>query len=333
MLDMLAAQIPAAPAQTDLAPTPGMVRTSIHALRAGTWPASPSDLTLTAADLAAIAAAYDPARYQAPVVIGHPEQDDPAWGWVLGAHAAGDELFLDVELLPDMAELVRSGRYRAVSVSLWTPGAPGNPSPAWFALKHLGFLGAKPPAVKGLAPVRLDAADASAGTVSVTCGERTMPENTEVTLAQREAALAEREAALATRETDAQRREAQLRRTAFRTEAEGHVAAGRITAAEVEPIVALMERLDGAEVVTLAEGDARPPIELFRAHLAGLPARVELGERGTGRDRVGPGLPKVPSGYRLSEHGLGLHERAVEYQAAHPNTAYLDAVRAVQATA
>jgi glycerophosphoryl diester phosphodiesterase len=32
--------------------------------------------------VAACAAAYDPARHEAPIVIGHPATDDPAWGWI-----------------------------------------------------------------------------------------------------------------------------------------------------------------------------------------------------------------------------------------------------------
>lgn len=34
------------------------------------------------ADLDRIASSYDPALHEAPVVIGHPEHDRPAYGWV-----------------------------------------------------------------------------------------------------------------------------------------------------------------------------------------------------------------------------------------------------------
>ena len=51
---------------------------------------------------------------------------------------------------PDLVELVRAGRYRKVSASFLPPGAAGNPAPGAFYLKHVGFLGAVPPAVKGM---------------------------------------------------------------------------------------------------------------------------------------------------------------------------------------
>jgi hypothetical protein len=127
-------------------------RGALHLLRAGTFPASPADLTLTAADLDGMARAYDPARYMAPVVIGHPENDHPAHGWVHSLRTDAAGLWADVEILPELAAKIAAGQYRAVSAALWPPGATGNPSPGSWSLRHAGFLGAVPPAVKGLAP-------------------------------------------------------------------------------------------------------------------------------------------------------------------------------------
>lgn len=301
-------------------------RVRIHALRPGTWPAAPADLTISAADIERTAAAYDTRRYQAPVVIGHPENDHPAWGWITGATAQADGLWLEAELLPEMAELVRAARYRAVSVSLWTPEAPGNPAPGAWSLKHLGFLGAAPPAVKGLAPVRLDAAEAACSiTVTVTPEDRRMNDQDTAHLAERETALAEREAALA-------RREAQLRREGYEREIDAHVAAGRVLAADRGGLVALMERLDAAPAVTLAEAGEQPALAVLRGFLGRLPAQVDLAERAApqrGIRQAGAAIA-APHGYRLSEAGMTLHQRALEYQAAHPGTDYIGAVRAVE---
>ena len=114
---------------------------TVHALRAGTWPASPADVTLTEADIAEIAAVYDPKTHHAPVVIGHPKTDSPAWGWVEAARAKDTGLWLDVTLTPEMAELVKAKRYQTVSVSLYTPSASTNPTPGSWSLRHLGFIG------------------------------------------------------------------------------------------------------------------------------------------------------------------------------------------------
>lgn len=39
-------------------------------------------LDFSESDLEASARAYDPAKHEAPIVIGHPKHDAPAYGWV-----------------------------------------------------------------------------------------------------------------------------------------------------------------------------------------------------------------------------------------------------------
>ncbi|MFM2042113.1 MAG: hypothetical protein RLY86_689 [Pseudomonadota bacterium] len=103
------------------------------------------------ADLATAAAAYDPAVHEAPIVVGHPKTDLPAYGWVAGLRADGGRLLADVDQVdPSFAELVAQGRFKKVSASFYLPGAAGNPTPGKLHLRHVGFLGAQPPAVKGL---------------------------------------------------------------------------------------------------------------------------------------------------------------------------------------
>ena len=118
-------------------------------------------------DLIATANAYDPARHEAPLVIGHPRADAPAWGWVGGLTADGGSLFAAPRQLdPAFAEMVRAGRFKKVSASFYTPDSPHNPVPGVYYLRHVGFLGAQPPAVKGLAPVNFAEGDTDEGCVS-----------------------------------------------------------------------------------------------------------------------------------------------------------------------
>lgn len=105
------------------------------------------------ADLTAMAAAYDPAVYRAPIVAGHPKHDDPAYGWVDALRYSPETrrlLSIPGDVDPSFAELVREGKYRNVSLSVYLPDSPANPKPGVFYPRHLGFLGAMPPAVKGL---------------------------------------------------------------------------------------------------------------------------------------------------------------------------------------
>lgn len=106
--------------------------------------------------LRAIADAYDAALHEAPIVVGHPRMDDPAYGWVGRLRADADGLFAEPrDVDASFAEAVRAGRYRKVSVSLYPPGVERNPRPEGWYLRHVGFLGARPPVVKGLRQVEL----------------------------------------------------------------------------------------------------------------------------------------------------------------------------------
>jgi len=108
-------------------------------------------LEFSEADLQATVAAYDPAKHEAPLVVGHPSIDAPAYGWVKGLSFAEGSMTAEPDQVdPAFAEMVNAGRYKKISASFYTPDAPNNPVPGVYSLRHVGFLGAQPPAVKGL---------------------------------------------------------------------------------------------------------------------------------------------------------------------------------------
>ncbi|MFB2553346.1 peptidase [Ensifer soli] len=116
--------------------------------------------------LVAFAEAYDPAQHQAPIVIGHPKTNAPAWGWIKSLSVKGDRLIAEAERVdPTFAEMVREGRYDKRSIGIYAPASPGNPTPGQYHLRHVGFLGAEPPAVKGLAPIEF--AEAEDGVITI----------------------------------------------------------------------------------------------------------------------------------------------------------------------
>lgn len=101
--------------------------------------------------LAAIAAAYDPAKHEAPLVVGHPKHDDPAYGWVKSLSFADGNLEAEpAKVDPQFAEMVGAERFKKISASFYPPAHASNPTPGAWYLRHVGFLGAMPPAVKGL---------------------------------------------------------------------------------------------------------------------------------------------------------------------------------------
>lgn len=144
----------------------------IEIFRAGTHTDSHgATLSFSEGDLAATARAYDPAVSEAPIVVGHPKADAPAYGWISSLSAEGGRLFATPDQVdPSFAEMVRAGRYKKLSASLYSPSSPANPRPGTWYLRHVGFLGAQPPAIKGLAPVNFAAGDEE-GTVTVEFSE------------------------------------------------------------------------------------------------------------------------------------------------------------------
>ena len=99
-------------------------------------------------DLNFIAQSYKPEEDEAPIVIGHPEDNDPAFGWVSSLSVSDDgKLIADApedKLHPDFLNALKEGRYKKRSISLTPEGK----------LRHVGFLGAAKPAVKGLADIQ-----------------------------------------------------------------------------------------------------------------------------------------------------------------------------------
>lgn len=100
-------------------------------------------------DLTTIANLYNSQQeHEAPLVIGHPETDSPAYGWAKELKLAGDKLLAYVDKIHEaVVEAVNNEEYKKVSIALYPGGL----------LRHIGLLGAVPPAVKGLASVKFAA--------------------------------------------------------------------------------------------------------------------------------------------------------------------------------
>lgn len=114
----------------------------------------------TEADMQAAVAAYDPALFAAPLVVGHPTLNDPAYGWVNKLDIKDGLITAepkDVEA--QFAALVNEGRFPKMSASWFPPGHSANPKPEGWYLRHVGFLGAAAPALPGLKPASFAADD------------------------------------------------------------------------------------------------------------------------------------------------------------------------------
>jgi hypothetical protein len=78
----------------------------------------------------------------APAVIGHPKQDGPAYAWVGDLMRKGASLFSKfADINPAFDDGVALGAYRNRSISLVRDPEHG------LRLRHVGWLGAVPPAI------------------------------------------------------------------------------------------------------------------------------------------------------------------------------------------
>ncbi|HCR1592273.1 TPA: peptidase [Pseudomonas aeruginosa] len=108
-------------------------------------------MEFTEAILQEIAATYDPALSEAPLVIGHPKLNAPAYGWAKGLEVRDGMLYAEPhQVVPEFAEAANRKMYKKRSASVYLPDSPGNPVPGKHYLRHIGFLGAVPPAIKGI---------------------------------------------------------------------------------------------------------------------------------------------------------------------------------------
>ena len=282
------------------------------------------------ADLAAVAAAYDTAVHEAPLVIGHPKTDDPAMGWVSGLKCVGLRLEADFRQMdPAFAEAVEAGRYKHVSAAFYAPDSPHNPKPGGYYLRHVGVLGAVPPAVKGRGPLNFaeddtlflafseEEAAPSGDTPPAdspkdnpnedTMDRKTEPAGTAGAAAENAALrkeLEEMKARMAKQE--AERRHAD--NLAF---AEGLVSSGKLAPAGRDVVTATLDALttpkeDGG-MIAFGEGDDAVPLaEQFRSLLSSAEPVVMFAEfAGRGADPAQKESPLVADARRRAEQAKG----------------------------
>lgn len=93
---------------------------------------------------------FNAEEHEPPVVIGHPKNNAPAFGWIQALKKEGHSLFAKFkDTQPEFVDMVERGLFKKRSAAFYPDGS----------LRHVGFLGAKPPAVKGLADIAFSEED------------------------------------------------------------------------------------------------------------------------------------------------------------------------------
>ena len=261
--------------------------------------------------LAQLAASYDPTIYQAPLVIGHPKTNSPAFGHLERLELTPEGLFgVPINVDPAFADAVNSGKYPQRSLSFWPADHPSSPTPGQPYIRHLGVLGAVPPAIPGLLGADLAGDEAvtiefSAPLLTTNLEPTPMPEPIEtIDLAAREAALADKAAAMAATQADLDRRAAELsaqedraRRAAVVAFCEGLASETRIHPAAVPALAEILVKLEADEpaLCFAAAEDPETPqagVAWLKNFLSHLPPLVDLA---TFADKNRAPAPEVPA--------------------------------------
>jgi hypothetical protein len=322
-------------------------------------------LSFSEADIAATAAAYDPALKDAPLVVGHPKTDDPAFGWTQSLQFADGILSaVPRDVYPAFGKMVNDKLFPKISAAFYHPQSPNNPVPGVYYLRHIGFLGAHPPAVAGLAaPQFADGDDAiiiefgesdptgddisAADTKQPTNpGDTMTPDQIAAKAAeldkQAQALQAQQTQikadadALAVKQTEFGEREAKLAQVEFATKltgvstfVESLVANGQVLPRDKAGLVAFMAAENTSDTIEFGEGDAKaktPGLDWFKNEfLAKLPKQVEFGEIAGNSSGEGG---KVVSDKQIAGRAVAYRNKQLEFGI---NISVADAVDAVNA--
>lgn len=235
---------------------------------------------MTEDTLRELAEGYDRDSAPAPVVIGHPQIDAPAYGWVETLFVQGGILKATLEdTAATFADMVKAGHYKRVSISAFPPQSPANPKPGKWYLKHVGFLGATAPAVPGLKPVRF------AGTGGGIELYQDKPEPVDFAASDE-----------LTR----------LRRQAREFEVEKLIQDGRVLPVFKDEVIAFAASLDDSQTVSFSEtGDAVTRKNWFMSYLAKQPQAVSFGEFNMDAPphQSHRQTAHIPDGYQADPHG------------------------------
>lgn len=264
----------------------------------------------TEAELQQIADNYNANEHEAPIVVGHPKDNDPAFGWIGALKYEGGKLFAKAKsVVPEFVEAVKQGLFKKRSISLYPD----------LTLRHVGFLGAVPPAVKGLTDLKFK--DGEGMSFEFDAFEKTMEVQYQEFVEQLNAANAEiarlksfeednsrlkeqiNFATMTAQQAEEKSRQIalQMRKAEFAQYLADKIAYGSVTPAQAEKITMLLEVLDtidlkadeaGNKVYEFADGNKANPvaimkefIELLTKQVPDTPEMKKAGEAAEHTDR------------------------------------------------
>lgn len=346
---------------------PGALPAGIEIFRAGTHRDDAGNThTFNRAQLEEMAATYNSALREAPLTVGHPKDNLPAYGWVqrVFINEAGNLAVDPHQVDPAFANMVKAGRFKKRSASFYPPGAPHNPTPGKWYLRHVAFLGAQPPAVAGLKDIGFSefgdlteavsfSESSSAASVAALPIAPTQPQEQPMSDADKaelerlraegkakDEALAKSKAQLDAanqRTADALKEAASFsekaaadRRASFVSFAESEIKAGRLLPKDKNAAIATLETLAAAEQpMSFSEGNNTmqiSPLEMCAWLQGQMSSRKPVVSFG----EMGNGGASDPNAFDArGKTDAEIDQAARRYQADHPSVSYAEALSKV----
>lgn len=302
----------------------------IEIFRAGTHTdMSGKTVTWTVADIDAIVEKYDPQLHEAPIVIGHPKTNAPAYGWVKALRRNGEILEGLMEAVdPAFGDAVEAGYWKKRSISLYPDRS----------LRHVGFLGATPPAIKGLKDVSF-AAEPEAITIDFATTNKEkehmdpeLEEELRRQITERDEKLTQfgeqmtlLQGQLNTVSATLEGERASRREGTLENFCDTLVAGGHVLPAEKPAVMELMRVLDSVGEYSFADG-TKSPVDALVKLLNQMPDRIEFGEHATHAAAGNRGKANSADyGESVDADRMAIHEQAVTL-AKEKNISYAEAV-------
>ncbi|NRA86635.1 MAG: hypothetical protein HRU28_04420 [Rhizobiales bacterium] len=259
-------------------------------------------VNINIAELETLAANYDREHNGAPIVVGHPSMDAPAYGWVSKLTVEGDLLLATFDSVDEeFNQIVKDGKYRKISVALYPPKSQGNPKPDQYYLKHVGFLGATAPVVKGLKQVQFCAND----------NHMTFAENDIAYLPKKYSDMV-----------------LHVENDNFIEQQINH---GRVLPCDKDGLLSFMDSIDCDNEMVFSEGSSANALDWFREYIGKQLPIVTFGESASTAIAINQTLNQsydAPVGYYAESDALEVHHKALELSK-QQNISYQNAVNLV----
>jgi hypothetical protein len=224
----------------------------------------------TEEDLNRIAKTYnDQTAHEAPLVIGHPETNQPAYGWVESLKVEGSKLLAKAsQIVPEFVEALKSGLFKKRSISLYPD----------MLLRHVGFLGAMPPAVKGLADLEFSTEpdcltidfdeEISGKTITIEpeskSNQKTEPEGSDIQVQQFNEQLAIKDSRIKELETNISKMESSARLKDFNQMLTNKVKSGNITPAQSEILLSFFNEIEQWNLTLVSFAESKHPRDFLK---------------------------------------------------------------------